>query len=179
MTSRSPINSTRWLVLVILSAAVAACSSSGDSGPLGAVSASAATSSDGSAVFIASEGGTLARLPRAMGTPQWRLNSCGACPAGTQALGPMVSSPAVYTLNDQPRVAGNGQTTIYVGSTNGSVYGIQDPGNNQPYCIACFQPNFGPGAKVQFVSSPSFTLDPVQATVFGVFIGARIDLPDG
>jgi outer membrane protein assembly factor BamB len=147
--------------------------------PLGAVSSSPAITGDGTAVYVASEGGTLARVPRALGSPIWRVNSCGACPAGKQALGPLVSSPAIYTLNGQPSVALNGQTTIYIGSTNGSVFGIQDSGSNQPSCIACFQPDFGPGASVQFISSPSLTLDPVLATVFGVLIGARIDLPDG
>jgi len=147
--------------------------------PLGAVSASAAISSDGSAVYIASEGGTVARMPRAMGAAQWRVNSCGACPAGKQALGPMVSSPAVYTLTGQPSNDLNGQLTLYIGSTNGSVYGFQDSGNDQPTCIACFQPDFGPGANVQFVSSPSFTTEPVLATIYQILIGARIDLPDG
>ncbi|MFN8626784.1 MAG: PQQ-binding-like beta-propeller repeat protein [Candidatus Binatia bacterium] len=149
------------------------------SAPLGAVSSSPSITGDGTTVYIASEGGTVMRVPRALGTPQWRVNSCGACPAGKQALGPMVSSPAVYTLNNQPRVALNGQTTIYVGSTNGSVYGFQDSGSGAPACIACFQPDFGPGASVQFVSSASLTTDPVQANIYGVFIGARIDLPDG
>lgn len=149
------------------------------SAPLGPVSSSPAITGDGTVVYVASEGGTVARLARTLGTPQWRVNSCGACPPGKQGLGPLVSSPAIYTLNGQPRVPLNGQTTIYIGSTNGSVFGIQDNGSNQPSCIACFQPDFGPGAKVQFISSPSLTTDPVLATVFQVFIGARIDLPDG
>ncbi|MBP1683929.1 MAG: cell surface protein [Deltaproteobacteria bacterium] len=148
------------------------------SAPLGAISSSPAVSGDGSAVYIASEGGTVARLARTLGTPVWRVNSCGACPPGKQALGPMVSSPAIYTLTNQPHEDLNGQTTIYVGSTNGSVYGFQDSGSGPPSCIACFQPDFGTGARVQFISSASLTVDPVRATVFGVFLGARIDLPD-
>ena len=90
----------------------------------------------------------------------------------------MISSPAVYTLN--------GQTSIFIGSSTGSVFAFQDTGNNQPICTACFQPkveDLCSGSDVtitaSFVSSPSFTTDPVIATVDGIFIGARIEVRQG
>jgi outer membrane protein assembly factor BamB len=144
----------------------------------GAISSSPAIAEDGT-VYVGSEGGTLAAFDANLNL-KWRKTSCEACPADSQALGPLISSPAVYTLN--------GQTSILIGSSassasTGSVFAFQDTGSGQPpTCTACFRPNpadFG-GSDVSilasFVSSPSFTTDPVIFTINGIFIGAHIDV---
>ena len=65
------------------------------------------------------------------------------------------------------------------------MFAFQDNGSEQPTCSACSRwpfgatPSPGPTPVVQFLSSPSFTTDPVISTVNGVFIGAQIELPDG
>jgi outer membrane protein assembly factor BamB len=157
----------------------------------GAISSSPAIAEDGT-VYIGSEGGTLAAFDANLNL-KWRKTSCEACPADSQAtpdpaaaipsstptplpLGPLISSPAVYTLN--------GQTSIFIGSSAGSVFAFQDNGTGQPTCSACFRPfagtpSPGPTPVVKFLSSPSFTTDPVVSTVSGVFIGAQIELADG
>jgi outer membrane protein assembly factor BamB len=143
------------------------------------ISSSPAISSDGATVYVASEGGTLAALPRAFGTPRWKVTACGACPQGQQALGTLLSSPAIYTLTGQSNDPLNNQTTIFIGSSNGSVFAFQDAGGSQVSCTGCFQPSPGSGAAVSFLSSPSFTTDSVVGSVNGVFIGAHIDWPNG
>jgi len=158
----------------------------------GAISSSPAIAEDGT-VYIGSEGGTLAAFDANLNL-KWRKTSCEACPAESQAtpgpaaltptstptplpLGSLISSPAVYTLN--------GQTSIFIGSITGSVFAFQDNGTGQPTCSACARwpfgatPSPGPTPVVQFLSSPSFTTDPVLLTVNGVFIGAQIELSDG
>jgi outer membrane protein assembly factor BamB len=140
----------------------------------GAISSSPAIAQDGT-VYIGSEGGTLAAFDGDLNL-KWRRTSCEACPAGSQDLGPLISSPAIYTLN--------GQTSIFIGSSAGSVFAFQDDGTGEPTCSACFQPfaatpSPGPTPVVKFLSSPNFTTDPVIFTVNGVFIGAQIELPDG
>jgi outer membrane protein assembly factor BamB len=142
---------------------------------LGAISSSPAIAEDGT-VYIGSEGGTLAAFDASLNL-KWRKTECEACPADSQDLGPLVSSPAVYTLN--------GQTSIFIGSSTGSVFAFQDNGTGQPTCSACSRwpfgatPSPGPTPVVQFLSSPSFTTDPVISTVNGVFIGAQIETSDG
>jgi len=150
-----------------------------DGGTPSAISSSPAITADDSTIYVASEAGTLAALPRTLGTPRWKVSSCGACPQGQQALGTLMSSPAVYTLTGQSDNELNEQTTIFIGSSNGSVFSFQDAGGSEVSCIGCFQPALGGGATVKFLSSPTFTTDPVVATVSGVFIGAQIDSPTG
>jgi outer membrane protein assembly factor BamB len=140
-----------------------------------AISSSPAIAEDGT-VYIGSEGGTLAAFDANLNV-KWRKTFCEACPADSQALGPLISSPAIYTLN--------GQTSIFIGSSTGSVFAFQDNGTGQPTCSACSRwpfgaaPSPGPTPVVQFLSSPSFSTDPVVLTVNGVFIGARIEMSDG
>jgi outer membrane protein assembly factor BamB len=145
----------------------------------GAISSSPAIAQDGT-VYIGSEGGTLAAFDANLNL-KWRKTFCEACP-DSQALGSLISSPAVYTFN--------GQTSIVIGSSAigagpGSVFAFQDSGSGQPAsCTGCFRPNqadFGSGSDVtaSFVSSPSFSTDPVIGTLNGIFIGARIDVSDG
>ena len=144
-----------------------------------AVSSSPAIAQDGT-VYIGSEGGTLAAFDANLNL-KWRKTFCEAC-SDSQALGSLISSPAVYTFN--------GQTSIVIGSSAieagpGSVFAFQDSGSGQPAsCTGCFRPNqadFGSGSDVtaSFVSSPSFSTDPVIGNLKGIFIGARIDVSDG
>jgi outer membrane protein assembly factor BamB len=141
----------------------------------GAISSSPAIAEDGT-VYVGSEGGTLAAFDANLNL-KWRKTFCEACPPDSRALGPLISSPAVYTLN--------GQTSIFIGSSTGSVFAFQDTGTGPPTCSACSRwpfgatPSPGPTPVVQFLSSPSFTTDPVIATVNGVFIGAQIEMSDG
>lgn len=152
------------------------------------VSSSPAIALDGT-VYVGSEGGTLAAVTRnadgSLGF-RWRETACNCasspsspllCPHGDQELGPLVSSPAVSTLN--------GQTIIFIGSRNGAVFIFLDNGGTQPSSCGYFQPTgLDSGATVDFLSSPSFTED-IQlptvpgafSTVNGVFIGARILKP--
>jgi len=144
-----------------------------------AISSSPAIAEDGT-VYIGSEGGTLAAFDANLNL-KWRRTFCEACP-DSQALGSLISSPAVYTFNGQTSIA-IGSSAIGAGS--GSVFAFQDSGSGQPAsCTACFRPNqadFGSGSDVtaSFVSSPSFSTDPVIGTLNGIFIGARIDVSDG
>jgi outer membrane protein assembly factor BamB len=151
---------------------------------LGAISSSPAIAEDGT-VYIGSEGGTLAAFDANLNM-KWRTTFCEACPNASQPLGPLISSPAVYTV--PPPYTLSGQRSIFIGSTTGFVFGFQENETGQPICTACFQP-FGatpspgvtpvPTPVVQFLSSPSLTTDPVISTVNGVFIGAQLDLADG
>lgn len=150
-----------------------------DSATPSAISSSPAIAADDATVYVASQGGTLAALPRTLGTARWKVTACSACPQGRQALGALISSPAVHRLTDQSDNPLNDQTTIFIGSSNGSVLAFQDAGGSQVSCTGCFQPDPGGGAAVSFLSSPSFTTDAVVGTVNGVFIGAHIDWPDG
>lgn len=140
----------------------------------GAISSSPAIAEDGT-VYVGSEGGTLAVLDANLGVKA-RLTSCGACP-GNPPLGALASSPAVYRLNDT--------MSVLIGSRTGSVYVFyQDAANHPLQCTACFRPNpadFGPDATINaaFVSSPSFTTDPVIFTINGIFIGASIEVDQG
>jgi len=144
-----------------------------------AISSSPAIAEDGT-VYIGSEGGTLAAFDANLNL-KWRRTFCEACP-DSQALGSLISSPAVYTFNGQTSIA-IGSSAIGAGS--GSVFAFQDSGSGQPAsCTACFRPNqadFGSGSDVtaSFVSSPSFSTDPVIGTLNGIFIGARINVSDG
>jgi outer membrane protein assembly factor BamB len=155
---------------------------------LGAISSSPAIAEDGT-VYIGSEGGTLAAFDADL-TLRWRKTCCEACPAGSPeacaadrpSLGPLLSSPAIYTV--PPSNPLTGQRSIFIGSSTGSVFGFQDNGTGEPTCTACFQPFAGtpspdPAPVAKFQSSPCLTTDPVILTVNGVFIGAQIELPSG
>jgi outer membrane protein assembly factor BamB len=125
-------------------------------------------------IFIGSEGGTLAALNPSDGSSTWPsfVSSCDACacPETSGGLGPLISSPAVYTNNF------NSQTSVFVGSTNGSLYGFDFTGNNPPACVFCFQPACTDGTltAASFASSPSFTINPATLNVAAVFIGATV-----
>jgi outer membrane protein assembly factor BamB len=149
------------------------------------VSSSPAIALDGT-VYVGSEGGTLAAVTRnadgSLGF-RWRETACLCAsspspplpcpPHGDQELGPLVSSPAVSTLN--------GQTIIFIGSRNGAVFVFLDNGGTQPSSCGYFRPELPIGATAEFLSSPSFTEDAQLSTVpgafstiNGVFVGARI-----
>ena len=139
----------------------------------GAISSSPAIAQDGS-IYAASEGGTLAVLDGDLNVKA-RLTSCAGCP-GNPPLGPLVSSPAVYTMNDA--------TSVLIGSRSGSVFLFYQSAPDQPLqCMACFRPkveDFGPPGTTKiaasFASSPNFTTDPVIFTINGIFIGASVDV---
>ncbi len=140
----------------------------------GAISSSPAIAEDGT-VYVGSEGGTLAVLDANLGVKA-RLTSCAACP-GNPPLGALISSPAVYMVNNT--------MSVLVASRTGSVYVFyQDAPDHPLQCTACFRPNpadFGADATINaaFVSSPSFTTDPVIFTISGIFIGASIEVDQG
>jgi outer membrane protein assembly factor BamB len=151
-----------------------------DPGAPSAISASPAVAVDNS-VYVGSEGGTLLATdtnlsvkwratrcvpptPATAATPPVSPN-CGLCPG--PGLGPMVSSPAVYTQN--------GLTTIIVASTSGCLFTFQDNGSSAT-CTACFRPMDLDSAitAASFVSSATFTVHPITLNLTGIFIGATI-----
>jgi outer membrane protein assembly factor BamB len=145
----------------------------------GAISSSPAIATDGT-VYIGSEGGTLAAFDANLNL-KWRKTFCEVCPADSQNLGPLISSPAIYTLH--------GQTSILIGSSasngkSGSMYAFQDSGSGQPpSCTVCFRPDSAdfsgsPDVTItaSFVSSPSFTTDTVIGTLNGIVIGASVEV---
>ena len=155
------------------------------------ISSSPAVAIDGT-VYVGTEGGTLAAV-NPNGTIKWRRVSCETCapptavpgatpeptpPGGGQLLGPLVSSPAVYTLNSV--------TSVFIGSLDGKLLVFQDEGTTGA-CSACFQPSaqpgfqsaFGSAASAQFVSSPTFTTNASTFNISGIFIGASVQIPQG
>ena len=142
------------------------------------ISASAAIGQDRT-IYVGSEGGTLAAL-NSDGTIHWMMTSCSICPAAaptptpsatsttattTGNLGALISSPATYT---------NGtHTSVFVGSTNGSLFAFEFDGTNSPTCTVCFQP-VDPPASASFVSSPTFMVNTATANVGGIFVGATV-----
>ena len=131
-------------------------------------------------VYVGSAGGTLAAINPSDGTLKWSLSQCEigaptslhAC-VGSQPLGPLVSSPAVYKFDSL--------TNIFIGSSDGTLYIIQDDGTTRT-CTLCFKPasaDFGSDATVmasRFVSSPTFTASADTGSITAVFVGASIDL---
>lgn len=137
------------------------------------VSASAAVALDGT-IYVGSEGGTLlAANPN--GSVKWRVTNCNAC-ANAPVLGPLVSSPTVYTLTTEAIIE---QTNVLVASTNGTLYLFTDligTAPIPPVCTACFRPqDIDPTVMTaSFVSSPAFTTNATTFNLSGIFIGAEI-----
>ncbi len=151
-----------------------------DAGQPSAISASPAITLGGS-VYVGSESGTLLATDANLNV-KWRVTSCTQPPppatpipatcdlCAGPGLGPLVSSPAVYT---QPQTS---VTTIVVASENGCVYGFQDEGTTAS-CVACFRPmDYDSGiTAASFVSSPTFAVNPATLNLTGFFIGATLD----
>jgi outer membrane protein assembly factor BamB len=137
-------------------------------------------------LYVASEGGRFAAVdPTTLGV-RWNVSSCQppassdphACPASSQPLGMIQSSPTAYTLN--------GVTTLAFGSSAGTVLGFSDSGGSAPSCLFCFAPSVQDFATDEvaatdiasieptFVSSPVFSFNSYLATVDGIYIGAAI-----
>jgi outer membrane protein assembly factor BamB len=142
-----------------------------DAGTPSPISSSPAIALDGT-VYVGSEGGTLAAFDARLGV-RWRATSCDACPAGQQSLGPLISSPAVYTFGTQ--------TSVLIGSQAGALFVFTDSGTNQPTCTVCFRPGATDSTieSASFVSSPTFTTNVVTGSIAGVFIGARVNETHG
>lgn len=154
-----------------------------------AVSGSPAIDADGR-LYIGSEGGTLAGFEGADDLNRvWSVNQCNKCPAGNQQLGSLVSSPAVYTFEDQNNAE---QTSIFLGSMDSAVFLYrfleEDPIVEPSKCEVCFWRNdpvlqqafiaADPGATVSaaFASSPTFTVNLGTGSIAGIFIGATITI---
>jgi len=129
-------------------------------------------------VYVGSEGSTFAAV-EASGTVRWRVTTCSICPPGQQDLGTLISSPGVYTLSPT--------TSLFIGSgfkdqERGGLFAFEAVGTAPPTCTVCFRPrgaDFSSNAVVRsaaFVSSPSFTVNPVTLTVAGTFIGAQVTI---
>jgi len=131
-------------------------------------------------VYAITERGTLAALDPASGTIKWSVCSCPAagtvlsatCSADPPDLGPVRSSPAVYTSGTQ--------TSVFIGSSGGTFYGIVDDGGKRS-CAIRFQPSaadFGSNATIsaQFVASPAFTINPINVALASVFAAAAIEV---
>jgi outer membrane protein assembly factor BamB len=124
-------------------------------------------------VYVATEGGTLAALDPNDGAINWTMGGTSpvTCPTGSYTLGPLISSPAVYTFGSV--------TNIMIGSKSGAVYVFQDNGTSRT-CNARFEPkatDFGNATIVsQFNSSPSFTTNPSTLALSGIVIGAAVDV---
>ncbi|HVO27534.1 MAG TPA: PQQ-binding-like beta-propeller repeat protein [Candidatus Margulisiibacteriota bacterium] len=139
------------------------------------ISSSPAIDIDGT-LHVATEGGTLAALAPATGTIDWVIGGSTpvTCPRGTYTLGPLISSPAVYTFGSV--------TNIMIGSARGAVYVFQDNGTTQT-CTGRFEPNPADfdNATItsQFNSSPTFTTNPSTLAIASIVIGAAIDVTQG
>jgi len=157
VSGRSP--ALKWKVPV--DAALAPDSTSCISNPSHAISSSPVVNENGT-IYAASEGGTLAAF-NPDGSVKWRAISCG-----TQALGPMVSSPTVYIT---PTV---NVINVYVASTTGHLYAFVDNGSGAS-CAAVFTPSLATGATARFISSPGITASGFSGNVNGIFLGAEID----
>jgi outer membrane protein assembly factor BamB len=132
-------------------------------------------------VYVATEKGTLAALDPANGGIKWSVCSCPAagsvlpatCSADPPDLGPLRSSPAVYTFGTR--------TSVFIGSSGGVFYGIVDDGTKRS-CTIRFQPaatDFGDKAttiSAQFVASPAFTINPINVAIASVFTAAAIEV---
>jgi len=159
----------------------------------GEVSSSPAISADGT-VFISTEtctatgctaialptcpcvidhGGILAAVSPTSFQPRWTIQANEKC-VGNQQLGAMVSSPAVYTLDER--------TSIFVGSEDGRVHGLRDTateaGVSTPSADFCFDPTQLPEtsrvASARFTSSPAISVSQTSGAVEGIFIGAEV-----
>lgn len=153
-----------------------------------AISASPAIDAAGR-IYIGTEGGTLASFESGDDVERrWTVNRCGRCPVGQQQLGPLVSSPAVYSYVDTDGVD---QTSIFFGSMDNAVF-LYHFSKNDPVdadsCEVCFwrddatlteqfrADDAGATVTASFVSSPSFTANLGTGSIAGVFIGATITI---
>lgn len=127
-------------------------------------------------IYVATEGGTLAALAPSTGAINWMIGGTApvTCPSGTFTLGPLISSPAVYTFSSV--------NNIIIGSASGAVYVFQDNGTTRT-CTARFEPSatdFDNATIVsQFNSSPTFTTNPATLAISAIVIGAAVDVTQG
>lgn len=160
--------------------------------PLRPVSASPIIDLDGN-VYIASEGGTLrAFLPDDL-EPKWPAQTqCPACcPNGNSSecdvrLGRFVSTPVQHIFDDETTIIIADQYDVaarppaVAARRSGRVYFFsidEKTKDASPVCTACFEPDvseFGAGARAEFVSSPTVTINSITGTVAKVLIGARV-----
>lgn len=135
------------------------------------VSASAAINVDGS-VYTGSEGGTFKAF-KANGDRKWATTSCEACPEDEQAIGRIVTSPAVYTLGTTTSLFLASKSTA---AASGRAYVFEDAGDHA-VCKVCFRPQtLDPDIKdASFVSSPNFTVHSLTLNVTGILLGAAIE----
>lgn len=151
--------------------------------PVGPISASPVIDSDGY-IYAASESGTIRAFdPNDLST-RWLVAEC--CPKGSvlcnDRLGSISSTPAVYENGDFKTVIAASRAT----SASGRVYLIDidelaDP--IAPDCRDMFPPKTGTvpgleaGATLDFLSSPTFTINSVTGSISRVVIGARVTTP--
>jgi outer membrane protein assembly factor BamB len=136
------------------------------------ISSSPAIGIDGT-VYVATEGGTLAAVDPNTLAIKWMKKSCEVCPPNQQTIGPLVASPAVFTLITQ--------TTVLIGSTTGKLVGFTDNGTNNPTCTLCFQPSAADPTIVSstFIASPLFITNPTTNALATIFAGASVDVTQG
>jgi outer membrane protein assembly factor BamB len=120
--------------------------------------------------------GTLAAVDPTSLTIKWKRNTCEACPSNQQQIGPLIASPAVFTLNNQK--------TILIGSMTGQLLSFTDDGTNNPVCTVCFEPaaaSFGNGATISshFVASPTFRTNSATAALATIFAAATVEVARG
>ncbi|MCK6553338.1 PQQ-binding-like beta-propeller repeat protein [Candidatus Binatia bacterium] len=132
------------------------------------VSSSPAIAVDGR-VYVGSEGGTLLAV-NGKGQVHWRTDTCAVCP--TPPLGPLVSSPFVYTTKDV--------NYIFIASLDGRLLGFEDKGTSAN-CTLCFSPAaIDPTVtSASMASSPTLTIHPLTGLVTGIFITTTVDGFDG
>ncbi|MFI5365368.1 MAG: PQQ-binding-like beta-propeller repeat protein [Candidatus Binatia bacterium] len=136
------------------------------------ISSSPAIGLDGT-VYVATEGGTLAAVDPNTLAIKWTKQTCEACPSSPsnqQKIGPLVASPAVFTLNTQ--------TTVLIGSESGQLVGFTDNGTNNPMCTLCFQPSAADPTIVssEFIASPLFVTNATTNALATIFAAASVEV---
>jgi outer membrane protein assembly factor BamB len=147
----------------------------GAAGTLSPVTASPAIGLDG-IVYIGSEAGTLKAFDAEDGEPLWTVDSCDKCaPEFASSLGPLISSPAAYSLDST--------TTVMVGSDNGTLFVFEGETGEEPACTVCFRSDaardFGAATRITRASvrsSPTFTLSELTLSVSTIIAGTAIEV---
>lgn len=124
----------------------------------------------GGTVYVATEGGTLAAVDPNTLVIKWKRNTCEVCPSSQQTIGPLVASPAVFTLITQ--------TTVLIGSKSGQLVGFTDNGTNNPMCTLCFQPSAADPTIVssEFTASPFFITNATTNALATIFAAASVNV---
>jgi outer membrane protein assembly factor BamB len=117
-------------------------------------------------IYVVTEGGELFAVNQDL-TLKWELKDCNG-----QAFSPIRSSPAVTSVRPGlPTTAANDKI-IFFGDDSGHLYAVQDRDAQGPACLWVFPPATDTSTDLSpIVSSPTFTIDPIEEIINGVYFG--------